>query len=124
MYENIGGKIKKLSKAIAVIGIIIAVIAGFWYIADYDEILQGIFIIVLGGLAAWISSLLIYGFGELIEKVSLIEENNRYDKALPTSDSSNKSEAGPKDPVIDEEYKSSVSKKMNDWQNDYWQKDK
>lgn len=124
MYENIGGKIKKLSKAIAVIGIIIAVIAGFWYIADYDEILQGVFIIVSGGLAAWISSLLIYGFGELIEKVSLIEQNNRYDKALPTSDSGNKSEAVPKDPVIDEEYKSSVSKKMNDWQNDYWQKDK
>ena len=124
MYENISGKIKKLSKAIAVIGIIIAVIAGFWYIADYDEILQGVFIIVLGGLAAWISSLLIYGFGELIEKVSLIEQHNADNNELPTSDSGNKSEAEPEGPVVDEEYKDSVSKKMNYWQNDYWHKDK
>ena len=124
MYENIGEKIKKLSKTIAVIGIIIAVIAGFWYIADYDEIVQGVFIIVLGGLAAWIFSLLLYGFGELIEKVSLIEQNNRDNNELPTSDSSNQAEAEPKAPVVDEEYKNSVSKKMNDWQNDYWQKDK
>ena len=57
MYNNIGKKIKGLATAIFVIGAIAAVVYGIT-IMSYDEemFLAGLFTMVLGSLAAWISS--------------------------------------------------------------------
>lgn len=78
MYENIGGKIKGLAKAVFVIETIITVIAGFILIAmDEDLSLLGFFLLIVGPLISWLLSLLLYGFGELIDKASEIERNTR-----------------------------------------------
>lgn len=75
MYDNIGGKIKGLAKVICVIGIIVSVIAGLNVFADneQDEFL-GVLYFIIGPLLSWVGSFFLYGFGELIEKTSNIEQ--------------------------------------------------
>ena len=76
MFSNIGEKIKKLSKIVCWIGMIGCVIVGIILLATYEDafgsaaetaqIISGIVWIVVGPLASWIGSFLLYGFGELI----------------------------------------------------------
>lgn len=75
MFDNIGGKIKTLASFLALIGIIASFVFGFvLFGSDNDMILMGVVIIVVGSIASWIGSFLLYGFGELIEKACIIEE--------------------------------------------------
>lgn len=74
MHNNIGGKIKALAKVITWVGIIGSVISGGLQIAsgaNYRSsgafIITGLLTIVGGSLIAWISSFILYGFGQLIE---------------------------------------------------------
>lgn len=80
MYSDIGGKIKVLAKIICIIGIVISVISGLGIIIvasiSYNpglSVLGGLLVIVLGTLFSWLSTFFIYGFGELIDKVTKIE---------------------------------------------------
>ena len=76
MYDNIGGKIKGLAIAIFIIETIAALITGIALIAsDEDMIPIGFLAIVVVPLVAWVSSWLLYGFGELIDKACDIERN-------------------------------------------------
>ncbi len=76
MYDNIGGKIKGLAKAIFIVEAIAAVITGIALMAsDEDMIPIGLLVMVVGPLVAWISSWLLYGFGELIDKTCDIARN-------------------------------------------------
>ncbi|MBQ7089981.1 MAG: hypothetical protein IJN82_02580 [Clostridia bacterium] len=71
MYSDIGSKIKGLAKAcfiVEAIGCIIGAIAIFSTDAVDEFAIVGILLLILGPLAAWVSSWLIYGFGELIEQ--------------------------------------------------------
>ena len=78
MYENIGGKIKGLAKATFVIEAVAAFIGGIVLIeADDDLLAVGLLAWIMGPLLAWVSSWLLYGFGELIEKVCNIERYMR-----------------------------------------------
>ena len=79
MYDNIGGKIKGLAKATFIIGIIGAIIVGIVMMVSSDEILifLGLVVMFIAPVIVWISSLFLYGFGELIDKVSDIERNTR-----------------------------------------------
>lgn len=80
MYENIGGKIKGLAKAIFIIEAIAAVITGFVLMAsDSDTFLIGLLVMIIGSIVAWVSSWFLYGFGELIDKACEIEKNTRKD---------------------------------------------
>ena len=78
-YDNIGGKIKGWAKWIFAIEAIAAVISGFVLMAqDEDMILIGLLVVVFGPIVAWISSWLLYGYGQLIENSDIIaEEYNR-----------------------------------------------
>ena len=78
-YDNIGGKIKGWAKWMFAIEAIAAVISGFVLMAeDEDMILVGLLIVVLGPIVAWVSSWLLYGYGQLIENSDIIaEEYNR-----------------------------------------------
>lgn len=79
MYNNIGGKIKGLAKIIFIIEAIAAIITAIFLIAT-NEYLVGVGLIVLfaGPLVAWISSWLLFGFGQLIENSDIIAgEYNR-----------------------------------------------
>ena len=76
MYENIGKKIKVLAQAIFILESIAAVITGIVLWIDIEE--GWCAIVLFGGpVVAWISSWLLYGFGELIDKVCDIERNIR-----------------------------------------------
>lgn len=66
MYDFIGDKIKGLAKAIFFVEAIAAIITGIALLLN-EEPLIGILILVLGPIVAWVSSWLLYGFGQLID---------------------------------------------------------
>ena len=102
MFTNIGGKIKGLAKFFCWAGIIASVILGFVMIIsgagssnknsgrnnynykyDYSYTVKeanaaaqtsGIVLLIVGPLVSWMSSLALYGFGELIERTVSIDE--------------------------------------------------
>ena len=74
LYGNIGGKIKTLAKILFVVEAIAAVITGL-VLAAYDIIY--IFILPAGPVVAFVTSWILYAFGELVEKTSDNEANTR-----------------------------------------------
>ena len=84
MFENIGQKIKTFAKVICWLGIVCSCIAGiviliiteFW---DFGIVylLLSLGVVGVGSVLSWVSSLCVYGFGELIVKVTQIEQNMR-----------------------------------------------
>lgn len=78
MYSEIGKKIKGLALAIFIIMTIGVAIGGLAMMAiDEELIIIGLLFVGLGTLFAWISTWMLYGFGELIDKVCDIERNTR-----------------------------------------------
>lgn len=75
VFEDIGAKIKIVSKVLCWVGIIAAVIAAFVMFSLDEE--AGLLFLIAGPLLSWINSLFVYGFGELIEKTNEIAENTR-----------------------------------------------
>ena len=86
MYNNIGGKIKKLAGFLMGFGVLLAVISGvriisvgssYSYGSSGNATFIGLLTIVLGSLAAWAGSFVLYGFGELIERVQSIDSKTQ-----------------------------------------------
>lgn len=80
MYDNIGKKIKGLAKALFIILSLMFVLYGATFIMGSRSIgsknyLLGLSIILGGPLVAWISSWVLYGFGELVDKTCDIAED-------------------------------------------------
>ena len=75
MFDNIGRKIKNLAELVTWLGITCSVVVGF-VVCCIDEhmILPGFMIMILGGLASWLSSLLFYAFGQQVESTENIEK--------------------------------------------------
>lgn len=73
VFSNIGKKIKLIAMVNLIIGILFSVIVGFGNIFD-ELVAAGIFFMFFGLFLCWISSLLLYGFGELIDNVSMISK--------------------------------------------------
>lgn len=77
MYDNIGNKIKSLAKTIFIVEAICTVIAGIALLAtDDDFILIGLLTLFCGPIVAWVSSWILYAFGELVEDVHAIRVIN------------------------------------------------
>lgn len=73
MFNNVGGKIKAVAKVTAWIGIAICVIYGFVMLVSVEDMaLVGLLIMTVGSLASWISALVLYGFGHLIENSEIL----------------------------------------------------
>ena len=78
MYSNIGKKIKVLAIVIFGIEAFAAFLSAIALMSVDEEMIPGgIIILLVGPLLAWISSWLLYGFGELIDKTCDIERNTR-----------------------------------------------
>lgn len=76
MYNNIGGKIKMLARVLAWIGIIACFIIGIVLISnDEDTVFIGFLTMILGSLVSWVSSFVLYGFGELVENSDILVSN-------------------------------------------------
>ena len=81
MFDNIGGKIKGVAKTVTVILIVLSVVYGAVTWKGLADVHQGtlgfvMFLVIggLGSLAAWLGSLVLYGFGQLIEDASAIRK--------------------------------------------------
>lgn len=89
MYKNIGLKIKSLAMGIAIFMAILDFLYGIFLIAesqgDIVWVLVGVLVMLVGPVITWISSWMLYGFGELIDKAAAIERNTRKDDTAPTA---------------------------------------
>ncbi len=72
MFNNIGAKIKTLVTFLCWIGIIASCVGAILYWSLMEEFLGGLGILVGGCLFFWISSFILYGYGELIENSAII----------------------------------------------------
>jgi DNA-directed RNA polymerase subunit RPC12/RpoP len=77
MYDNIGGKIKGLAKASFIVAAIAEVITGIALMATDDLIGYGLLVMFVGPIVAWVSSWLLYGFGQLVENSDIIAEEHK-----------------------------------------------
>lgn len=68
MYDEVGDKIKTLAKVIAWLGIIASVVVGIVTISTG----VGILVLILGPLFSWLSTLVLYGFGQLVENTDIL----------------------------------------------------
>lgn len=96
MFNNIGKKIKTLAKVVCWLGIIGGIISGLSLIAvgaagsgitvnsngstsfvsGMALVVAGIILLVLLPLLAWVSSFMLYGFGEMVDNVSELKQSN------------------------------------------------
>ena len=80
LYSNIGSKIKNWAKWVFVVETIASVIGAVCMMASAEDswmLIVGAIVLVVGPLIAWVSSWLLYGFGEIIVKLTAIERNTR-----------------------------------------------
>ena len=117
MYNNIGKKIKMLAKVIFFVEAIAAIFGGISVIGlDEDLAVVGILIMIVGSVFAWVSSWLLYGFGEIIDKLSDIEQNTRtgVKSYTPVSDGVDRlskiEKLRSEGLITEEEYRQSLSK--------------
>ena len=81
-FNNIGRKIKTLAKAITWIGITASVIYGAVVLRlsnspTFIILIQGLLTMIVGSLISWLSSVTLYGFGQLIENTDILVSIHR-----------------------------------------------
>ena len=90
MFENIARKLKIVSSILSVLGIIASGLLGMILIAiNPNSWFLGLFIIAFGSIGSWISSLGMYGLGQLIEntdKLVAFQEQPRAPKKTQIED--------------------------------------
>lgn len=76
MFENIGRKIKGLTKIICWVGIIASIVAAIAMMSMGEDVLLviGIIMLVVGPIMSWVSSFIMYGFGELVDRATSVEQ--------------------------------------------------
>ena len=67
MYKNIGNKIKSLATGTFLVEAIGSIITGFILMAEEDVLY--ILLVIFGPLVAWVSSWILYAFGEMVEDI-------------------------------------------------------
>ena len=75
MYDKIGKKLKRLAVVSFIVEAIGAAITGIIMLCTGDW--WGLLVMLGGPIVAWVSSWILYGFGELIDKICDIERNTR-----------------------------------------------
>ncbi len=90
MFNKSGEKIKGLSYVLFLFGIIAAMIEGAAYGSESESFLLGILIAALLVLASWISALLLYALGNVVDDIENIREGlytlvmkNKQEEASP-----------------------------------------
>ena len=74
LYGNIGGKIKYLAFFTALLGALGSFVSGVMLMTtDSYFIGYGVLLIIVGPIVAWVSSWILYGFGEIITSLQSID---------------------------------------------------
>ena len=85
LFDNIGSKLKTVAGIFCWVGIIGYIIGGIamfildanaLYLDETPYVTYGIIMIILGPIASWLSSLILYAFGKLVEDVEAIRDKN------------------------------------------------
>lgn len=79
MFDNIGVKIKRLAFIIFIIEAVISILYGLVYIIVFKNMFY-LLICIIGPFVAWLSSFLLYGFGELVDNSSKIKSDTEDQK--------------------------------------------
>ena len=81
MFTKIGKKIKTVAAVLFYVLAASSIIGALYVIFGFGKllgvgnaILLGVLIILVGGLLAWLSAIMLYGYGELIDNSTLIRE--------------------------------------------------
>lgn len=75
MYQNVGQKIKNLTKVVVIIMMVLSVIGGISMMAlDEEMIFPGLLIAGIGCFAAWISGLTMYAYGDIADNIQSINQ--------------------------------------------------
>ena len=87
MFDRVGKQIKDLAKSIAhfilflfLLGAIAVVVVAVSYAEDFRflnflcSLLPALLVLGIGYIVAWLSGLMLYGFGELIDRAASIDE--------------------------------------------------
>ncbi len=84
IYDDVGAQIKGLAKVLFVLEVIASAIAAITFLVgamdsygSEAEVISFIVVLIVGPLAAWVTNIPLYGFGELIEKATKIEYNTK-----------------------------------------------
>ena len=84
-FGNIGKKIKTLAFVLFVIGILISfvlAIISFLSFVALEEVGMGLLsafvTLLIGFLSSWLSNLLLYGFGQMIDSTEIIKRKMNY----------------------------------------------
>ena len=89
MYKQIGEKIKGIAEGIFIVGVIASVAVAYVFWTGTKKILIGLLIVLVGIIASWLSTILLYGFGQLIstneEIRDLLEKQNHIDREQPNT---------------------------------------
>ncbi len=86
MFDNVGSKIKGLASFFCWGGIIASIIGGIILIGlDENLVFAGFAVIVIGSLLSWVSSFVLYGFGELVANSAIIA-GKRADDSVQNAD--------------------------------------
>ena len=76
-FNEIGKKLKGLAKTLFIIEIIVCYLVGIVFLVRVVFVPKSIFIalalMILGPVFAWIKNWVLYGFGELVDRVCKIE---------------------------------------------------
>ena len=75
LFDNIGAKIKTLAKWTFIVEAVSAIITGITLLFD-EYILAGLLTLFCGPIVAWVSSWILYGFGELVESTCTLRQQN------------------------------------------------
>ena len=77
-YTDIGGKIKNLAKWTFIVEAIVAIITGLFFLIDwgFEDGWWALFVILFGPIVAYVSSWLLYAFGQLVENTYDITNQN------------------------------------------------
>lgn len=74
LYSNVGKVLQTLAVIVAMLLAIAGIIWGIVFLANGAG-LMGVLLILVSPLAAYLSSLILYAFGELVENTKKIAEN-------------------------------------------------
>lgn len=118
MYHNIGKKIKGMAWVALLIVAVPSLVAGIVLMINGGFFIPiGLLVMFVGPVIAWISSWLLYGFGELIDKTCDIERNTRNNSAQsqshPVSEDriANLERLRSQGLITEEEYQQAISKR-------------
>ncbi len=80
MYSNMGYKIKSIAKTIGITGMVFSIIGGFMLLVILGNLIGGFgvfigfFVMIGGSVSSWLSTWLLYSWGDIVDNVEQIKE--------------------------------------------------